>query len=159
MEANITTSKALYEKLLENKELFEVKDGFTFPFIIGAYYIMGIFEKTDLQSKICLNKLVRIILDTAEGKNIAVARCSTCNNNFILFYESEENMQHIDSFVSLDKIFYTNPEIKSSIHTIDDLINDIWSDCEKNIKEGKFSIQNKVWREFTQEEIEKINSL
>ncbi len=159
MEADITSSKELYEKLLDNKKLFDVNYGFTFPFIIGAYHIMGIFDETDLQSKLCLNKLFSIILDTAKGKNMAVARCSTCNYNFILYCESEEIMEYRDSFVSLDKMVYTDEEPIHSIETIDDLINKIWEDCEKNIKEKKFSIENREWREFNQEELDKINGL
>lgn len=159
MEADISTSKELYEKLLDNKKLFNVSKGFTIPFIIGAYCLRGLLKKEELQTNLCVKKLLEIILSTAQGKDIAISMCDDCNNNLILYYESQDVMTFRKSYPSINGIIYTDMNLEPQITTIEDMVNKIWEDCENNIKEKKFSIQDKEWKEFTQEEIEKINSL
>jgi|GEM_PF-6060882 len=144
------TSENLWKRLLDNKETFGFRNGFTIPFIVGAYYRRGLLNEDDLQTSRCIRFVLTKILETCEiGKEVAIFSCGL-REKYVLQYINDRG-QYIKKAdnLNINHIIYLDLSLSNNF---DDLVNQLWNCYREHITRNEFSYEGLAWRCFNKEE-------
>lgn len=159
-----------WEKMQENKHCLGVENGFTIPFIMGAY--MGnqreFYRNKEQISSFVQRTLRDIYRDIYYSKKtIKIIECPECDNELIIQYVEKPNDRlYLEGhYSSISRLIYFDK--KKHIFDIDSLTTYLLNrrSTKDNIKyghliqEGCFSYHKGDWKPFNEEELDFIKKM
>ncbi|HBV81884.1 hypothetical protein [uncultured Alistipes sp.] len=148
----------LWKQMLDKKHLLGFNNGFTIPFIVGAYYRRGFLKDGDLQTSQCIRFVFTNILETVQRKQpLVIFKCGT-KEKLVLQYVTDGERTHegIESIIkkhyNIDRVIYLDFDVFQHPYTLDTLIAELWNRYQEPITNHTFSYESRAWRTLNKRE-------
>ncbi len=158
MDSTEITPSNLWKQMLEKKHLLNFNNGFTIPFIVGAYYRRGFLKDNDLQTSQCIRFIFTNILETAQqGQLLVIFKCEF-REKLVLQYITDggrtpNNIKSIkEQHYNIDHVIYLDFDVFQHPYTLDTLIAKLWNYYQKPITTHTFSYESRTWRTLNDKE-------
>ena len=152
----------LWEQMLKKKHLLNYLNGFTIPFVVGAYYKRGFLKDDDLQTSQCIRFILTNIHAAArQGEEPIIFKCGS-REKLVLQYitdgeRTKADIETIKQFNhNIDRIIYLDLDVFTHPYTLDTLTDKLWSYYHEPITKHAFSDEKGSWQLLNENELEFI---
>lgn len=160
--SNQVTPELLWQQMLENKNQLGLGNGFTIPFLVGAYWKCGFISDEQLSGPECIQYLLSKILDSTV-KDLALFICDNTYEKLILQYLSDSD--HAISIIKkknpvIDRLHLNQPYF-NDVNSPTMLVSTLWKTYGEVIANHRFSYDNdnRTWRSFSDKESQFIEGI
>lgn len=152
------TPELLWQQMLDNKNRLGLENGFTIPFLVGAYWKCGFISDEQLSGPECIHYLLTKILDSTV-KDLGLFICENTYEKLILQYLSDSDSAIIKMTnpvigrLSLNKTYF------DSVNSLTMLVSTLWETYGEFIANHRFSYDDRTWRSFSDKESQFIEGI
>ncbi len=159
------TPQNLWVQMLEKKHLLGFSNGFTIPFIVGAYYRREFLKEEDLQTSSCIKFLLEKVISTIKkGKEVLIFKCGN-REKLVLQYISdgkrtEKDIESIkEHSYNIGHIIYLDFDVFRQPYSFETLVTELWNRYNEPIINHMFSYRRGDWQSFSRTEQKFIDTI